>query len=380
MKLKLGTVVLIALVVLALGACQGEHATVTGGYGTNVVSGEVSVTGVANTSPAGVQVSVRGTGMAMTLGADGRFTFVDVPSGAQLDFSRAEDGINASMAVEQNATAMSIALTQTTAKKSSKRRAGGKTTEKIYEFEGVIRAAAADSITVYTSHKEEVTIGLLAETVIRKGDAIVTPAELLVDTRVHVKAKSVSDAWQAVLVIVQKDDDGDDDGGVDDGPAVVTEYEGTVRSSALGSLVVFTSHQQEVTFALTAATIIRKGNTPVLATDIHVGDRVHVKATTDATTNVATASQVIVQKTETKPGKSAKISGAVLSVGTDSLSVQTSAGPVTVTVSATTKIEKDHTTITLAGIAVGDSVKAEGTKVDATTFAAKKIEVGTEED
>lgn len=373
MKVKLGTVVMIALVALALGACRGEHSTVTGGYGSNVVSGEVSLSGVSNTSPAGVQVSVRGTGMTATLNADGRFTFIDVPSNATLDFSRAEDGINASMSVEQNATAMSISLTQTTAKKSSKHRAGGKSTDKIYEFEGVVTASAADSVTVFTSHKQEVLIGLLPETIIRKGSTILTPADLVVNTRVHVKAHKANDAYQAVIVFVQEEDGEDDTP-----PATVQEYEGTVRSAAADSLVVYTSHKQEVTFAITADTIIRKGNTPVAATDLKAGDRVHVKATTDGTTN--TAVLVIAQNTQSKPEKSTKVTGAVLAVGTDSLSVQTASGPITVTVSATTKIEKNDAPITLADIVVGDIVKAEGTKVDATTLAAKKIEVKTEDD
>ncbi|HEX8029464.1 MAG TPA: DUF5666 domain-containing protein, partial [Vicinamibacterales bacterium] len=87
-----------------------------------------------------------------------------------------------------------------------------------------------------------------------------------------------------------------DDGGNDDGPAA-REYEGTVRSASATQLVVYTSRKVEETFVLTAETSIRKGNTPVLATDIQVGWRVHVKATTSTDGATKTATSVIVQNT-----------------------------------------------------------------------------------
>jgi hypothetical protein len=87
MKAKLGLVLAAAL--MALAACRGERSTITGSYGSGVVTGRVVVvTGVENRSPAGMQVSVRGTGMTTTLAADGGFAFSGVPEGAELLFRR----------------------------------------------------------------------------------------------------------------------------------------------------------------------------------------------------------------------------------------------------------------------------------------------------
>jgi hypothetical protein len=364
------------LILMMLGAvglmgCNGRgESSITGTYGSSMISGEVVVTGMPNTSPAGVEVSVRGTGMTATLGADGQFAFANVPEGAELDFRRAADGIEASLHVESSSGFVTIELQQNKAAataKKSRRRSGGKGGEKVYEFEGLIRSAAADSIVVYTSHKEEVTIGLTADTIIRHGQTLLTPADLLVDTRVHVKASKADDAYTAFLVIVQNEDDGEDDT-----PPAVREYEGKVVSMTATELVVFTSHKEEVTFAITADTVIRKGSTTFDLAQILIGMLVHVKATPNADgTNTATL--VIVQNTRV----AAKLEGTVASVDTSSLVVTTTTGDVTVQVSSSTQIRKSGKKIALSAVAVGDSVEVEGTQVDATTVAATKITVGS---
>lgn len=352
---------------LLVASCSRQRESITGSYGQGMLSGQVVVTNVQNTSPAGVEVSVRGTGMTLTLAGDGKFAFAGVPENADLDFRRASDGIQASMRLEESSAFLVVELAQNSAtKKSSRRRSAGRSTEKIYELEGIIRSAAADSIVVYTSKKVEVTIGLGPETVIRKGRTLLSPADLLVDMRVHVKARKNGDAYTAVQVIVQ---DEDEDEGEDDPPAV-REYEGTVRSAAADQLVVFTSHKQEVTFVLTPETVVRKGNTPVDPATILPGWRVHVKATTNAD-GTNTAVLVIVQNTRVE----AEIEGTVASVGTSSLVVTTTTGDMTVQVSNSTQIRKSGKKIPLADIQPGDTVEAEGTLVDATTMQAKKITV-----
>jgi hypothetical protein len=54
----------VVVMVVALAACnRGERASVTGAYGEGVVSGQVTMAAGLGTSPAGVEVSLRGTGM-----------------------------------------------------------------------------------------------------------------------------------------------------------------------------------------------------------------------------------------------------------------------------------------------------------------------------
>ena len=282
--------VLAAVAVFVLGACHGsERATLTGAYGSAVVTGEVVMT--EGVSPAGVEVSVSGTGMSVVLAADGRFSFAGVPEEAELVFQRASDGINATLRL-QSAGHVIVDLAQTTAQtnaKKGRRRAAG---SKIYEFEGIIQSASATEIVVDSSRQPGVVIAITPTTVIRHGGTVLTAADLVAGMRVHVKALKIGDAFSATLIIVQNDGQDDDEG--DDRPAV-REYEGTVVSANATTLVIFSSKKVEETFVLDATTVIRKGNTPVPATDIQPGWRVHVKASTGAD-GTKTAVLVIVQK------------------------------------------------------------------------------------
>ncbi len=276
---------LAAVAVFVLAGCYGsERATLTGAYGSAVVTGEVVMT--EGVSPAGVEVSVSGTGMTVVLAADGRFSFAGVPEEAELVFQRASDGIHATLRL-QSAGHVIVDLAQTSAKKGRRRAAGSKT----YQFEGIIQNASATEIVVDTSREPGVVIAITPQTVIRHGGTILTAADLVAGMRVHVKALKIGDAFSATQIMVQNDGDDDEE---DDRPAV-RQYEGTVVSASATTLVIFSSKKVEETFVLDAATVIRKGNTPVLATDIQPGWRVHVKASTGAD-GTKTAVLVIVQK------------------------------------------------------------------------------------
>ena len=285
------SVMVILAMAMAMLGCNRERASITGAYGEAVLMGQVVMAGMENPSPAGVRVSVQGTGMTMILAEDGRFTFAGVPRNAVLHFSR-EDGIDASLAVTATSRALTVEVSKAGAKEDKSNR-GQSGRQKKYEFEGLVRSASATELVVFTSHREEVTIGLDADTVIRKGNQIIASgADITVDTRVHVRARKVDDAYVANLVIVQNPADDPDDG--EDARPAVKEYEGTIVSASETELVVFTSHKEEVTFVLNGDTVIRKGNTPVAAADLLAGWRVHVKATTEGDTKTATL--VIVQK------------------------------------------------------------------------------------
>lgn len=289
--MKVSQVLVVAVLAAVLGACNSRREAPTAAFGTEMLAGQVEVSGMPNGSPAGVEVSVRGTGMSMILNESGEFLFSGVPAGAELDFHRASDGIEASMAVDARAGYLTVALTKSTAtaKKGTSRRRGVSPTRE-EQFEGTIVTAAAGSLVLFTSKKVEQTIALTADTVIRKGQTPVAAADLKEGMRVHVKAKKTAEeTYTAVLVIVQNE--GTDDG--EEGtPTAAKEYEGTVRSASSTELVVYTSHREEKTFTITADTVVRKGNTPIKPEDIQAGWRVHVKATG------GTATRVTVQNTK----------------------------------------------------------------------------------
>src|SRR5262249_44698126 len=111
-------------------------------------------------------------------------------------------------------------------------------------------------------------------------------------------------------------------------PTVPTvEIEGTIVTAAADQLVVHSSHGVDETVMLTDTTVIRHGQTPILATDLKEGDRVHVKATVKD--DVKTAVEVIVQNQGEddgggdEGGTTVTANGTVKSVGTDSLVVTT---------------------------------------------------------
>lgn len=286
--MKRHSAALAAVALFVLSACTGrEHATLTGAYGSAVVTGEV-VMG-EGVSPAGVEVSVSGTGMSVVLAADGRFAFAGVPEESQLVFQRASDGIDATLRLQSSGHVI-VDLAQTSAKPGRRRAAGSK----IYEFEGIITSASDTELVMDSSRQPGVVIAVTPTTVIRHGNTPLTAADLVAGMRIHVKALKVGEGFSAVSIMVQNDgsdDDGDDEG---EKPAV-REYEGTVVSASATSLTIFSSKKTEETFVLDAATVIRKGNTPVLAADIQPGWRVHVKAST-GTDGTKTATLVIVQK------------------------------------------------------------------------------------
>ena len=356
--------VLVAVVVAVVGCRGRSENSITGSYGSGMLVGSVVLNGISG-SPEGVEVSVRGTGMAVTLGADGRFAFSGVPENAVLDFRRA-DGIQASLAVNGNGKgSLLVQLGKDNAHNGATR--GNKNKDKV-EFEGTITAAAAEEITVLTSHKDEILIGLSTETVIRKGNEILEPADLSVDMHVHVRARKVDDKYVAQEVVVQEEDDGGDD----ERPEL-REYEGTIVSASATELVVFDSHKQEVTFTLTADTVIRKGNTPVDAADLLPGQRVHVKATV-AADGAATAVQVIVQNTH--DSETVTVSGTVLGVTGSDIKIKTkTGGEVLVQTNAATRIREKGKAIAVSDVSAGDSLSAKGKKVADNTILASEVEV-----
>jgi hypothetical protein len=280
---------LAVLTIASLAACnRSEHANITGSYGEGLVTGQVTMADGLG-SPAGVEISLRGTGMTTVLADDGRFTFAGVPQNAALDFRRAADGVQASLGLASDQGFVTISLSRNEARSMNRR--GGKS-----EYEGILRTASATSLVVATSRDGNVTFALTAATVIRKGNTVLAAADLEPADRVHVKATTATDGTRiATLVIVQNTNGGDDEDGDDDAPGI-REFEGIVRSASATSLVVFTSHREEVTFVITAATEIRKGNDTLTAADLKADMRVHVKAKVEATTSTAT--RITVQKTK----------------------------------------------------------------------------------
>lgn len=263
--MKSRSLILAVVVVAMFAGCRNREVALTGSYGSSVVTGQVFMSDdVANSSPAGVEVSVVGTGMMTTLGADGRFTFTDVPENAQLLFQRASDDVGGRIRVESGQPLI-VQLGQKGASAGGRRRGAAPKRE----YEGLIRSIDADELVMFTSHKEEVTIAIDELTIIRKGNQVLTVADLEVDDRIHVKATMKDDVLTALEIKLQNPGEDDDDEGQ------TMTANGLVLSQSGTELVVLSQPKGEVTVRTDGNTIIKRQGERISVTDIKAGDEVN---------------------------------------------------------------------------------------------------------
>jgi hypothetical protein len=159
----------------------------------------------------------------------------------------------------------------------------------------------------------------------------------------------------------------------------VTQFEGVISSATPAGIVLSTSKQVDQAIAFDIATIIRKGKTSLTPADLVAAMRVHVKAQQVNGAYVATL--VIVQNDgsddddDEPEGDAVKVSGRIASIAGTTLTVESGRGAIAVQTDAATRIERRGSAILLTDLAAGQKVKIEGTRVDATTILARKIEV-----
>lgn len=268
--MKIRFVVVAAVFVLA--GCRG-HEAVTGGYGSTGVTGVVSMAaGMTNSSPQGVRVEVRGTGMSAVLGTDGRFSFFGAPENATLSFSR--DDVSATYRVEGATSApLQIELTSNTASNGRHRVVPS---GPLMQIEGVITAIGSADITVHDSHNQDVKVNITTDTAIYKGNQKLQLSDLKVGDQVHVQAKVSGDATNAIIVILQNSGN---DGGDDNDTSQTMTANGTVKATGSGQITVTTVPKGDVVVKVDDKTIIRKQGTVITLADIKVGDEVNTMGT-----------------------------------------------------------------------------------------------------
>jgi len=137
---------------------------------------------------------------------------------------------------------------------------------------------AADSLVVTDSHGTDVTVKLVATTVIRHGDTAIAAADLKAGDRVHVKVLVDGEVKTATLVLVQNQGNGEDDDAGDKGGETATAN-GLVKSVGGDSLVVASVPKGDVTVQVGADTIIKKQGDRIALADIKAGDEVNAMGT-----------------------------------------------------------------------------------------------------
>ena len=259
------------LSMIALGACR-NHETMTGSYGDGVVTGRAVVAG-ASASPAGVRATVVGTGMSTLLGEEGGFTFTGVPENGKLRFTR-EDGIDTVLDAPSSAQLLAVRLQPTGVQSSNSRRRSAPTSP-LLQFEGLIKSVTPAAIVITTSHREDVTLQITADTRIRKGGTAVLAADLKPGDRVHATA-SVKDAVKTAVEITLQNPEGTTD---DHDENATLTANGLVTAASATQLTVKTVPRGDMTVKIDGKTIIRKQGVIITGADIHVFDEVNCMGT-----------------------------------------------------------------------------------------------------
>jgi uncharacterized Zn ribbon protein len=149
------------------------------------------------------------------------------------------------------------------------------------------------------------------------------------------------------------------------------EIEGRVTSVSAAGLMV-----GDKNISVPAGTVIRHGGTPMQLSDIHVGDRVHVKGTKTATGVMATEIQV---QTGNGPGpqpEQVEMKGSVAAPKTGTCpSLTFNVGSQKVSTNSATEFRDS----TCAALAVGDQVEVKGTRQTDGSVLATRVKVEKQE-
>jgi hypothetical protein len=148
------------------------------------------------------------------------------------------------------------------------------------------------------------------------------------------------------------------------------EIEGLVTAVGAGTLTV-----SGKTIVVPASTVIVHGGTTLALSDIKMGDRVHVKATTSGTPPVITATKIEVQQGAATPGKGGdddnnEASGKISAKAGVCPALTFSVGSTPVATNSSTKFEG----VSCATLANGTKVDVSGVRQASGVLLASKVE------
>ncbi|MGA7616277.1 MAG: DUF5666 domain-containing protein [Thermoanaerobaculia bacterium] len=350
------------LLIIALGlvaGCQKER-SVAGPIGSSSIQGSVVLeSDLVGRNPAGIEVRVRGTGLRTQTDAAGHFQLFGAPEGSiELGFSRS-DGISAVLQTS-GVAAQSLVVGLSSNSAHSRRRGVG---HPGVEIEGVVTAVAADSISVTTEGHGDYDVAVNEDTIVRKGNQILTIADVKVGDRVHVKARQEEDkSLTAVEIKLQ--------GGESQAR---TELAGTISVLGDGEFTLTDAGGTDWTIQVTDSTEIRDRNNSLTVADLQVGWNVKVLGTkVDDTTVSAIRIQVEHDgSTETN----ADFDGTITSIDASSFVLHTEEGmDVTVDVDSNTVIREKNQLLAFSDLAVGDEVSVEGVDEGGGAVLATRIQ------
>lgn len=364
MKRRTFHLMLAAVAIVLMTGCERE-ARLTSSFGDGVVSGQVVLGGdFAGQSPAGIEVAVPGTGMEMTVAGDGRFLFSGVPEDASLRFRKGSD-IDVTLDLGRVQTNLTVEVDGMGARRRRSVRVNN------VQLEGLVVDVTADSITVDAAGKGEVTALIDGATLVRDGQEMLTPEDVLLGSRVHVKADVLGSDLLAREIRLQNEI-GENDGEGGEGQLKV-ELEGLILTVGEETLQVDAAGKGPTDVVVTEETVIRHGNRMMELSDLEEGDRVHVRAWREEEGLVASLILVQNQKGggnddddgddgEEDDGK-VELEGLITAVSESGIVVNAAGkGETEVVITEDTVIRHGNTRYEASDLNVGDRVHVRGEK------------------
>ena len=361
MKRRTLHLLLATIAVVFAAGCERE-ARLTSSFGDGVVSGQVVLGGdLAGQSAAGVSVAVPGTGMEMTVGGNGRFLFSGVPDDVSLRFRRGDD-IDVTLEVGRVQTNLLVEVDRNGARRRRSVRMDN------VQLEGLIVKLSEDSITVDAAGKGEITAGIDGATLVRQGNQVLTPEDLLLGDRVHVKAHVLGSDLVAREIKVQEHGEGGGEG------QLKVELEGLVLAVGDGTLSVDAAGKGPTDVLVNEETVIRHGNRTLELSELEEGDRVHVRAWKDEENLIASLILVQNQKGGEDDGEEddgkVELEGLITAVSETGIVVDAAGkGETEVVITAETVIRHGNTKYQASDLKKGDRVHVKGQKNGATVEA-----------
>lgn len=364
---------LAAMALVALVACEQE-VPFTGSFGDGLVSGQVFLGGdLEGSSPAGIQASIPGTGMELVLAADGRFLFSGVPEDAEIRFSRSSDGISASYQLGRADGELYLEVTRNSARRSRARPVTARATQ----LEGLILEVSDTSISVNAAGKGSTVAVIDADTVIRKGNQPLTPADLSVGDRVHIVAQPEGDTFIAKIITLQMDLDGSEERERQE-----IELEGLILTASETEIQVDAAGRGPTVVAITPETLIRKGHRLMTPDELEEGWRVHVKASQGE--DGLEARLIIVQNMNGNGGgeeggeeesPEVQLEGKIVSISATAIVVDAAGmGETEAAINGDTVIRKGNTSLTVGDLHEGDRVHVKATR-EGESLIAREIKL-----
>jgi hypothetical protein len=329
--------------------------TVSPSTGTASVNGSVQTSAGA----AGMTVELVGTALRATVGSDNRFALAGIAPGThRLRFTGM--GANAEVTLDSVSAGETLEVIVDVNGAAATVQSGRKLAVNETRFEGRIVSVPPD-VAAGTLLVGERTVTTTASTVIRNGSRTIALADLTAATLVEVTGVEGETSFAARLIDVLRDP--------------VLQLDGTV-AGLTGTAAEFEFTLGTRTIRGNSATEFKGGGSNPAFARLANGDAVHVAAADKGAFLLATRINLPSEPESTEPPVPVVTAeGTLTAVAGTSPVLTLTVGTSTVVTSASTIVRRKNETLTLAALAVGQTVSAEGIAGTGGAINATRISI-----